>query len=164
MLADIVSKNGNLLLSIPVRGDGTIDNKEEKIVHDVADWMAVNGESIFGTRPWKVFGEGPASAGANLTAQGFNEGKGRPFTARDIRFTTKGTVIYAIVLGCPTDGVRLQSLGKLEKWAGQPIKKIELLGSKEKIRWIYSDNALIISQPKSPPADIAVVFKISLKV
>ena len=82
MLADIVSKNGNLLLNIPVRGDGTIDEKELKVVEGIANWMDVNKECIFGTRPWKVFGEGPASAGAALSAQGFNEGKGKPFYGR----------------------------------------------------------------------------------
>ncbi|HEU5397044.1 MAG TPA: alpha-L-fucosidase, partial [Verrucomicrobiae bacterium] len=87
MLCNIVSKNGNLLLNVPVRGDGTIDDKELKIVEGIANWMDVNRECIFDTRPWKVFGEGPASAGARLSAQGFNEGKGKPFTAEDVRFT-----------------------------------------------------------------------------
>ena len=64
MLVDIVSKNGNLLLNIPVRGDGTIDDKELKVVEGIAGWMDVNKECIFGTHPWKVFGEGPASAPA----------------------------------------------------------------------------------------------------
>ena len=102
-LCDIVSKNGNLLLNIPVRGDGTIDDDELKVVQGIGDWMTVNRECIFSTRPWKIFGEGPASAGAKLTAQGFNEGKGRPFTAEDVRFTQSkdGKTIYAIVLGWP---------------------------------------------------------------
>jgi alpha-L-fucosidase len=163
MLADIVSKNGNLLLNIPVRGSGTIDEKEEKILNDIAAWMAVNQESIFGTRPWRVFGEGPATNGANLSAQGFNEGKGKPFTVHDIRFTTKGTAIYAIVLGWPTNGVGLQSFGKSGKWLDQPIQKVELLGSGEKIKWMQTPDALMISQPKSQPSDIAIVFKITLE-
>jgi alpha-L-fucosidase len=87
MLADVVSKNGNLLLSVPVRADGTIDEKEEKIVGEIGDWLRVHGEAIYETRPWHVFGEGPASAGAELSHQGFNEGRGKPFTAGDVRFT-----------------------------------------------------------------------------
>ena len=76
-LVDIVSKNGNLMLNIPVRGDGTIDEKERKIVEGIGVWMKVNSESIYGTRPWKIFGEGPAQQTATqLSGHGFNEGKG----------------------------------------------------------------------------------------
>jgi alpha-L-fucosidase len=163
MLADIVSKNGNLLLNIPVRGDGTIDEKELKVVEGIADWMDVNKESIFGTRPWKVFGEGPASGGAALSAQGFNEGKGKPNTAADFRFTAKGDVLYAIELGWPTNGVSIKSLGQSAKLLDQKIRKIELLGSKEKIKWSQTADALDISQPKNKPSDIAIVFKIFLR-
>jgi alpha-L-fucosidase len=164
MLCDIVSKNGNLLLNIPVRGDGTIDDKEELVLKGIADWMDVNKESIFGTRPWKTFGEGPASAGAALSAQGFNEGKGKPFTAEDFRFTTKGDALYAIELGAPTNGVSLKSLGTAAKLLDQPIKKIELLGSNEKMEWQQNDDALVISQPKNKTDSIANVFKISFSL
>ena len=183
-LADIVSKNGNLLLNVPVRGDGTIDDREVKVVEGIAAWMDVNQESIFGTRPWKVFGEGPASGGAALSAQGFNEGKGKPFTAQDVRFTSKGDTLYAIVLGWPTNGVQIKSLGKSAKLLDQPIRKIELLdgGQKksrqpvehpatllmqhdrsEKLKWTQTDDALVIRQPKNQPGDIAIVFKIFLR-
>ena len=164
-LCDIVSKNGNLLLNIPVRGDGTIDDDELKVVQGIGDWMAVNRECIFSTRPWKIFGEGPASAGAKLTAQGFNEGKGRPFTAEDVRFTQSkdGKTIYAIVLGGPTNGVSLKSLGKSAKRLATSIQKIELLGSKEKLKWTQADEALAISQPKNLPNNFAIVFIVSLK-
>ena len=104
-LVDVVSKNGNLLLNIPVRGDGTIDDQERAIVEEIGAWIAINQEGIFGTRPWKVFGEGPASDNAApISAQGFNEGKNKPFTAQDIRFTTKGNTLYAIAMGWPDDG------------------------------------------------------------
>jgi alpha-L-fucosidase len=183
-LADIVSKNGNLLLNVPVRGDGTIDDKEIKVVEGIAAWMDVNRECIFGTRPWKVFGEGPASGGAALSAQGFNEGKGKPFTAQDVRFTSKGNTLYAIVLGWPTNGVSIKSFGKSAGLLDNPIRKIELLdgGQKksrqpvehlatllmqhdrsEKLKWTQTDDALVIRQPKNQPGDIAIVFKISLR-
>jgi alpha-L-fucosidase len=162
-LADVVSKNGNLLLSVPVRGDGTIDDEEVKIVEGIADWMDVNRECIFDTHPWKVFGEGPASAGAKLREQGFNEGKGKPFTAADFRFTIKSNTLYAIELGWPTNGVRVPSLGKSASLLDGKIRKIELLGTKEKIKWKQTDDALVIAQPKNKPNDFAVVYKITLK-
>lgn len=165
MLANIVSKNGNLLLNIPVRGDGTIDEKELKVVEGIADWMAVNQESIFRTRPWKVFGEGPASEGAALSAQGFNEGKGKAFTSEDVRFTQSkdGKTLYAIVLGAPKTGVHIKSLGKAAKLLDKNIKKIQLLGSREKLKWQQTDDALIIEQPVKAPNTFANVFKVSLK-
>ena len=163
MLCDIVSKNGNLLLNIPVRGDGTIDEKELKIVQGIGDWMEVNKECIFSTRPWKVFGEGPATAGAKLSAQGFNEGRGKPFTGEDIRFTQKGNALYAIVLGKPTNGVNIKSLGTAAKLLDKRISKVTLLGSKEKIQWQQTDAALEIKQPEAASSDMANVFKIALR-
>jgi alpha-L-fucosidase len=163
MLADIVSKNGNLLLSIPVRGDGTLDDDELKVVQGLADWMDVNRECIFGTRPWKVFGEGPASAGAALSAQGFNEGKGKPLTALDFRFTMRSNALYAIELGAPTNSVSLRSLGQSAKLLDGKIRKVELLGSREKIKWRQTGDALVISRPKTLTNDFALVFKITLK-
>jgi len=162
-LADVVSKNGNLLLSVPVRADGTIDDDEVKIVEGIADWMAVNKECIFGTRPWKVFGEGPASAGAALNAQGFNEGRGRQFTAADFRFTTRDHTLYAIELGWPTNGATIQSLGKSAGLLDGKIRKIELLGSRGKIKWQQTADALVLAQPKTQPNDFAIVYKITVK-
>jgi alpha-L-fucosidase len=163
MLVDIVSKNGNLLLNVPVRADGTIDEKEEAVVAGITDWMDVNKECIFGTRPWKIFGEGPASAGAPITAQGFNEGKGKPFTAADVRFTASGDTLYAIVLGWPTNGVSIQSLGESAKLLDKPVDHVELLGSPETIQWHRTPDALVIAPPKNKPNDFAIVFKITPK-
>jgi alpha-L-fucosidase len=161
-LADVVSKNGNMLLSIPVRADGTIDSDEEKILEDIASWMDVNKESIFGTRPWKVFGEGPASeTAAPLSAQGFNEGKGKPFSAEDVRFTTKGNTLYAIVLDWPTKPLQIKSLGTAAKLLDKPIADIQLLGSDEKIQWSQGEQFLTIEAAKNKPCDYAVVFKIT---
>jgi alpha-L-fucosidase len=164
MLCNIVSKNGNLLLNIPVRGDGTIDEKELKVVQGIGDWMAVNRECIFDTRPWRVFGEGPASAGAQLTAQGFNEGKGKAFTAEDVRFTQSkdGRTLYAIVLGAPKSAVSIKSLGKSAKLLEQAITGIQLLGSPEKINWQQTDDALVLEPPEKISNAFANVFKLSL--
>jgi alpha-L-fucosidase len=163
MLADIVSKNGNLLLNIPVRGDGSIDEKEEAVLDGIGDWMDVNKESIFGTRPWKTFGEGPASDGAALTAQGFNEGKGKPFTAQDIRFTTKGDTLYAISLGKPTAPLAIRSLGKSAGLLDRKIASVQQLGANGSPQWTQQGDALVITPlPAAMPAD-TVVFKIATK-
>jgi alpha-L-fucosidase len=163
MLCDIVSKNGDLLLNIPVRGDGSIDDKEQAVLAGIGAWMDVNKECIFDTRPWKVFGEGPASEGAALSAQGFNEGKGKPFTAADVRFTTKGDTLYAIVLGAPKQDIAIKSLGTAAKLLDKNIGNITLLGSDEKVEWTQTDAALTIKTPAKSPNDIAIVFKLALK-
>jgi len=161
LLADIVSKNGNLLLNIPVRADGTIDDKEETVLQGIAAWMDINKESIIGTRPWKVFGEGPASAGPPGKVGNFNEGKGKPFTADDVRFTAKDGVLYAIVMGVPKKDISITSLGTAAKLLDQPIGGITLLGNPEKVQWTQSVDALTIKIPKKMPSDVSIVFKIT---
>ena len=162
MLCDIVSKNGDLLLNIPVRGDGSIDDKEQAVLAGIGAWMDVNKECIFGTRPWKVFGEGPASEGAAHSAQGFNEGKGKPFTAADVRFTTKGETLYAIVLGTPQQTLQIKSLGTAAKLLDGPIGGITLLGGGDKVAWAQTADGLTIQAPKTSPNNIAIVYKIIL--
>ena len=166
MLADVVSKNGNFLLNIPVRGNGSIDDREVKILEGIGTWMEVNKEAILATRPWKTFGEGPASAGNAISAQGFNEGKGKPFTAEDVRYTTSkdGNTLYAIVLGLPSGPVALKSLGKTAALLDRPVAKIEQLGSTGPLVWSPGADALTVTPASAKPAsDAAVVFKISLK-
>ena len=164
MLADIVSKNGNLLLNIPVRGDGTIDEKEEAVLEGIAAWMDVNKQAIFGTRPWKIFGEGPASEGAALSAQGFNEGKGKPFTAEDVRYTTKGNDLYALVLGQPKGPIKMPALGKSAALLDKKIASIQQLGATVPPTWNQEDTALVITPAAGPElAAQTVVFKITTK-
>jgi alpha-L-fucosidase len=161
-LVDVVSKNGNLLLNIPVRGDGTIDSDELAIVEGIAAWMDVNRECIFGTRPWKVYGEGPSVANAvPLQAQGFNEGKS--LTADDVRFTTKGETLYAIALGRPTKALAIKSLGTASGLLGKPITRVQLLGSGETLRWSQSATALSIEPVSAGAGDDPVVFKITVQ-
>jgi alpha-L-fucosidase len=163
-LIDVVSKNGNLLLSVPVRGDGTIDADEIAVVEGIARWMEVNRECIFGTRPWKIYGEGPASELAvPLKAQGFNEGKGKPFIADDIRFTTKNGVLYVISLGKPTQPLRIKSLGRAAGLLDKSVAKIRLLGSTEPLTWSQKSDALTIEPPKSVTTDEAVVFALTME-
>ena len=142
---------------------GTIDDKEEKVLEEIAQWMDINKECIFATRPWKVFGEGPASDGAPISAQGFNEGKGKPFTAEDVRFTTKGNAIYAIVLGKPSGDVKIKSLGKLSGHVERQIANVEQPGGGA-VKWSQNEEALTIVPAVDQPVLVdTAVFKISLR-
>jgi alpha-L-fucosidase len=161
-LIDVVSKNGNLLLSIPLRGDGTPDDEEIAIVEGIAAWMLINQEAIHGTRPWKVMGEGPQMAVTEkASGSNFNEDKVKPFTAEDVRFTKKGDALYAIMMGAPKTAVTIKSLGTAAKLFEEPIGSVTLLGSDEKLQWSQSADALTIEAPLHPPNGIAVVFKIT---
>ena len=122
MLADVVSKNGNLLLSIPVRGDGSIDDEEIGFLEAMAAWMDINGEAIFGTRPWSVCGEGPAHA----KLEKYQEKD--EFNAQDIRFTAKGDTLYAIVLGWPGPQFVVRSLAKSSPLVTGKLADVRLLG------------------------------------
>jgi alpha-L-fucosidase len=164
MLADIVSKNGNLLLNIPVRGDGTIDADEISFLAEMARWMKVNGEAIFGTRPWKRYGEGPASEGTTAPRRGanFNEGRRPAFTAQDLRFTSRGPTLYVVALGWPENGqLVIQSVGTRSPDYDQDVAAVHLLGSPAKLKWKRDENGLAITLPAQKPCDHAFAFKIS---
>ena len=130
LLADIVSKNGNMLLSIPLRADGTFDEKEEVVINGIGDWMNVNKEAIYSTRPWKIFGEGPvAESDIALNAQGFNEGSYEKMSSEEIRFTQTPKSLYALVLDWPEDNrVVIKSLSKGNELYPEKIKNVTLLG------------------------------------
>ncbi|NLR68799.1 alpha-L-fucosidase [Chitinophaga varians] len=158
-LADVVSKNGNLLLNIPVRGDGSIDSEERAVVEQIAAWMQVNSEAIYGTRPWKVFGEGPAMESAvALNAQGFNEGKGKPFVAEDIRFTTKGKTLYAFLLGWPANNTALVKTLRASDQAGK-VQQVSMLGAGA-LKFQQTPDGLTVQLPEQPPCKEAFVLKI----
>jgi alpha-L-fucosidase len=152
-LIDAVSKNGNLMLNIPVRGDGSIDELERQIVKEIGVWMKLNSKSIYGTRPWKIFGEGPqlGSAGA-LTAQGFNEGKGKPFTSEDIRFVQKDKILYATVMAWPQSGTAvIKNLGKSNPHHTETIRQIRLVSTGEKLKFKQHLDALEVYFPHQKP-------------
>jgi alpha-L-fucosidase len=149
MLLDAVSKNGNLLLSIPVRGDGTIDDREVEFLQNLAKWMDVNQEGIFGSRPWKIFGEGPSHSTGGM----FNEGK-IAYGAEDIRFTTKDGHLYAYFLGWPESG-KLTVTSLHAGQTGENVRALALLGTKEKIEWHQTDHGLEVRLPTQKPcADV----------
>ena len=161
MLVDVVSKNGNLLLNIPLRGDGTPDPTELGIVKEIGHWMQVNGESIYDTRPWNIYGEGPTAESDNpIRAQGFNEGRQR-FSAADIRFNKKGdNTLYVTLLGIPEGDVTVKALGSKTAQNTKKIKSITLLGSDEKMTWTQDKETLSISRPTEIPSPEAVVYKV----
>jgi len=159
MLIDIVSKNGNLMLNIPVRGDGTIDDDESQVLAGLAAWMPANQEAIFGTRPFTDFGEGAPDVKGSAN---FNENAARPYTAEDIRFTTKGRTLYAFALAWPAAGkVTIRTLAK--GGAGYPgeVAKVELLGSKGALTFARDATGLVVNLPAQKPHDYAYALKIT---
>jgi alpha-L-fucosidase len=158
MLVDIVSKNGNLLLNIPLRGDGTIDEDERKVLAGLGSWMPANGEGIFGTRPFSVFGEGPPDVKGSGN---FNEKSMRAYTAQDIRFTTRGETLYAFALGWPVDGkIRIKTLAAGSGVYPWQIGGVELLGVGA-VGFSRDENALVVNMPDRAPNEFACGFKIS---
>ena len=157
-LADIVSKNGNLLLNVPVRADGTIDELERGIVEHIGLWLQANGEAIYGTRAWKIFGEGPsANEEKPLNTAGFNEGKGKPHTQDDFRFTTRGDDVFAIVLDRATKPIAIKAMGTAAK-LDRPIAAVQFVGSGEPAKWVQTNEALTLQPPlKAPMEDVGVV-------
>ncbi len=150
MLVDIVSKNGNLLLNFPLRADGTLDAREEAILEALTAWNTRNGEAIFGTRPWRTYGEGTAEVKSSM----FNEGKLR-YTSDDIRFTTKGKNLYAIALGWPASG-RL-TIGSL---AGAEVHSAYLLGTQDPLKFSRSAKGLEIKMPSEKTGEHAFAIRL----
>ena len=156
MLADIVSKNGNLLINVVQYPDGSLPPESRRFLDEMAAWIQPNGEAIYGTRPWTVYGEGPTQ-----TVAGAMKENGA-YTAQDIRFTAKGNAVYAITLGVPVKEVVIRSLGKRAAYAGGPIRSVRLLGSKAKLAWTQRDDALVVTLPARLPTAHAAALKIEL--
>ncbi len=163
MLADIVSKNGNLMLSVPLRRDGQPDEQEIEIVKEIGAWLKVNGEAIYKTRPWKVYGEGPATKAAEKGQfDGQKDMPDKPFTPEDIRFTQSkdGKTVYAIVLELPKDGkVTVKSLASgSQQWPGK-IGSVRLVGA-GKLKFTRDANGLHVSLPEKFNGKIALALKV----
>lgn len=161
LLVDVVSKNGNLLLSIPLRADGTFDEKEEEIINGIGDWMAVNSECIYSTRPWHIFGEGPiAESDIAINAQGFNEGAYTAATSKDIRFTQTPKNLYVIALAWPDDNtVTVKSLSENSKFHKRRIKSVELIGY-GKVKFSRTSDGLTVNLPADADRSVAPVLRI----
>jgi alpha-L-fucosidase len=154
-LCDVVAKNGNLLLSVPLRGNGTIDSDEGAILEALAGWMKINGEAIFGTRPWKIYGEGPTQVHAGA----FGEGDLKAFTAEDIRFTTRGGTLYALVMAWPD--ANTLTIKSLAAGVQGQVHRVELLGTGQALRHLRNERGLTIALPQHKHGDYACAFRVS---
>ena len=156
-LVDIVAKNGCLLLNVGPRSDGTIPDEDRNILLAIGKWLKLNGEAIYGTTFWKTYGEGPTGTATGHLA----ESKDKPFTAEDIRFTTKDGLLYATLLDWPKGGVStIKSLKNgSEYWRGD-VKSVELIGSDDKLSWKQTDEGLRVELGNRPSSDFAYVLRI----
>lgn len=154
---DAISKNGVVMLNIALKGDGTIPDNQAAYLTAFGDFLKVNSEGIYDTRPWKIFGEGPLKMKDGR--QGENK---KAFTQQDIRFTQREGNLYAFILSQPTEDVIIKTLatGGLLK---RGIAKVELLGSYERVEWKRTANGLEINRPRKLPDTLVTGFKITLK-
>ncbi len=154
-LIDIVSKNGTLLLNVGPRPDGTIPEQARDILLAMGRWLSVNGEAIYGTRPYRIYGEGPT----HVVGGSFKDTASAPFTSQDIRFTTRGKTLYALFLAWPSGrSVTIHTLA-----SGAPsaaVHRVHLLGSKDALHWKQTADGLQVELPAAPPCEYAYALKI----
>ena len=162
-LIDIVSKNGNLLLNIGPRPDGTIPEQIQTTLKEMGVWLKANGEAIYGTTPWKVYGEGPTK----VIPGSFHDQDTKPYTSEDFRFTQKGDAVYAIGMGCPAAGADrtavIHALGSEKEARGLTIGSVELIGSSEKVRFKQDGDGLHVTLASAATCKFAYVLRIATK-
>jgi alpha-L-fucosidase len=182
LLVDVVSRNGNLLLNFPLKGDGTLDATEMNIISEITTWMALNSEGIHGSRPWEICGEGPSVAGTILNtsvfkllpaipdtspgatrSQGARDNRTKPLTAEDVRFTTKGGFLYAYILGWPASGrAVVASLStRSSQLAGRRVADVSLLGYAGKLTWTQTSQGLEVQLPDQSLSPHGIALKIA---
>ena len=155
-LVDVVSKNGNLLLNVGPKSDGTIPDEARDILMQIGAWLKTNGEAIYGSRPWLVYGEGPTKVTSSAKSSDQQE-----FTAEDIRFTTHRGALYAIALGWPKSSeLRVHSLWKGNPYLTGPVCEVKLLGADKGISWRQTADGLYIELPMQQPKEPAFTFRI----
>jgi len=160
MLVDIVSKNGNLLLNVVQTPEGDLEEDMLKILDEIGIWTAANGEGIYGSRPWTIYGEKPLGKPVKKLGQ-FDENFG--YSSKDIRFTIKGTTLYAWCLGKPEEDIMIRSISNLSQPGSNPITSVVFLGSAEKIKWKLTSEGLLIKKPAILPPWQVLGFKIEFK-
>jgi alpha-L-fucosidase len=157
-LVDIVSKNGNLLLNIGPKADGTIPQEVQDLLRGLGGWLKLNGEAIYGTRAWVTYGEGPTG-----NPKAFREEDQAAYTPEDIRYTQKGDRLYAVLLGWPGASVTLKSLSAEGPVSADQIATVEMIGSAGQLSWVQDDAGLRVELPAEPPCEHATTLRISLK-
>jgi alpha-L-fucosidase len=157
-LIDIVSKNGNLLLNIGPRSDGTIPEEVQQVLREVGSWLQISGDAIYGTRTWKIYGEGPTK----VSEGAFHDTDTHPYTAEDFRFTKKGDALFAIELGWPSNREAvIHSLGSGVE-GHQKIVSVALLGSDMKLEFEQREDGLHIHLPEQRAGKYAYAFRIQM--
>jgi alpha-L-fucosidase len=156
-LVDVVSKNGNLLLNVGPKSDGTIPQEAQTVLAQMGDWLRANGEAIYGTRPWVLYGEGPTLVKNGLE---MNSDK-QSYTAEDIRFTMHGDALYATALDWPSSGrLLVHTLWRGTPYLSGPVCRVDLLGDPRVISFHQESDGLSLSLPSAPPNNFAYVFRI----
>jgi alpha-L-fucosidase len=161
LLADIVSKNGNLLLNFPLPNSGELDFEEKVVLDGITEWMAVNSEGIYSSRPWKIYGEGPSTQ-TKIETGNFNEDKQKDLTAADVRFTIKNSTLYAFVMGWPDKAAVVSALGLASPQNPGKIRNVELLGYKGDLKWKQDETQLRVEMPAEKISDVGVTLKVEL--
>ena len=154
-LVDNVSKNGHMLLNVGPKPNGEIPDPAKAILRGIGAWLDVNGEAIYGTTPWMVYGEGPTQMEADGA---FSERQEVTYSAKDIRFTAKDDVLYATCLGWPGDRLTIASLADM--LYPQEIRSVRMLGAAGELEWTFSQEGLSVITPAERPCEHAYVFRI----
>ncbi len=158
-LVDVVSKNGNLLLNVGPKADGTIPDEAKVILLEMGHWLNTNGDAIYGSRPWLMYGEGSTIVSSSALNTDRQE-----FTPQDIRFTTNKGVLYATALGWPANGdLNIHVLWKNTPYLTSPVCSVKLLGTEKELAASQRDDGLHIQLPSVAPDEPAYVFRILTK-
>lgn len=152
---DAISKNGAVMMNVALRGDGTLPEEQAVMLEAFGDWLRINGEGIYGTRPWITYGEGPTEIITRRTGENL-----QPYSSKDIRFTTKGGTIYAFLLAPPTEDIVIKKLCQKGLYSSK-IENITILGSDETVVWKHTREGLFINLPKNLPDQAVIGFKIT---